>query len=346
MTSKTNKILLGVLVVQIGVFAAVNMMRRDEPIANKPLKLFDGVSAEKIDSITITDENKKSVEIKRQGANWVLASGGDFPVKKEKADEFVGKLIGLSSSEIVSENPGHHHALEVSQEKFRRKILFHAGETQYQALWGSSPGFKTLHVRLGDEKGVHLVHDINTSDASTIASDWVATELFKVEDEKLVEFRLKSAEGEIHLVKENDIWKAVNNPLELEQSEVKTLFSSNNTFTLREPVGKTVEEKFGLSNPTLTLTFVVEEKTPTEKKEGEQSATDASAPVVAERKTFTLTVGAKVDSDYYAKASTNDYVVKIGNWAVDNLSKKKLSDLKRKENKSQAPAPPLHTPPG
>ena len=63
-----------------------------------------------------------------------------------------------------------------------------------------------------------------------------------------------------------------------------------------------------------------------------------------------MKIGAKKDSEYYAKASTSKYVVLVGSWAAETFTNKKLADLKEEEKKDddkagdKAPAAPVPMP--
>jgi hypothetical protein len=345
--TRLNRWLLVALVLQVGVLAAVRILSRG-PAVVKPRKLFEGLDVAAVSRVRITGNDKKLVELEKRGSEWVLSSGGGYAVQGNKVSELLGKLSGLTAGEPVTTQADHQRALEVAADTFQREIrLERTGQKPLIFYLGTSAGLKDVHLRFADQNPVYLVKDISSWDAGTQASDWVATEYFKPERDKIVSLALENAEGKIELSKGTDgKWTLEGFPPEakLKDSEVDALLGSASSVTLQEPVGQTLEPRFGLDPPAATLVVVTEEKREAEKdkkgggaEKGEKKADKREAKVedapaaTSVRTTHTLRIGVKEGDSYYARSEASPFVVRIGSWSAEAFLKKKLADFEEKK---------------
>ncbi|MCC6746890.1 MAG: DUF4340 domain-containing protein [Deltaproteobacteria bacterium] len=323
--TRLNRFLVAALVLQGGALALVRLVGRGGA-AEPAVKLFEKLDPKQVASVRITDADKKVVELRRQGAEWVLASAGDYPVRPGKVAEFLGKLPGLLAGAPVASSEAHHRALEVAKDTFQREVALTGGGAPVRFYLGSSPAVRRVHLRRAGEDAVYAVRDLSAWDASAVAADWVDADYFKVERDKLVSVTLRNAHGTLTLRREGapggeaeegaaaaSRWTldGLEEGARVKSSEVDALLGALAQVTLQEPVGKHVLPAYGLTPPKGEALLVV--------REG------------GREKTHRLQVGAKEGEGHYAKSASSSFVVKVGTWTADAVLQKKAQDFQTKE---------------
>jgi len=338
--TKLNRALTVVLALQVGVLVAIRMSGGG-PSKPRLRKLFEKPQTQDVTRLRVAGADGKSVLLEKQAGKWVLASGGGYPALGNKVTELLGKLAGVQAGAPVTEKPDHHRALEVGKEGFQRELTIEPGPggKPLRLYLGSSSGIKDVHLRIDGQNAVYLVKDLTPWDAGTSAADWVTTDYFKADRDRIVELTLENAEGKLELKKgEGGKWTVAGlaEDATLKQTEIDSLLGAASTVNLQEPVGRAVEAKHGLEKPLATLTLALEEKKADEKaeeKKAEEKKAEEKAP--SPRTTLVLKVGAKEGDAYYAKSESSPYVVKVGAWTVEPLLKKKAADLEEKKEEKK-----------
>ena len=381
--NRMNKILAMLFGLQLVILIATRLGSSGE-VQVKPQKLLGAVKSSDVTKIEIIDDQKKSAVLQREAGSsdgWVLQSGADYPVKKARVEDLLGKLTNLTAAAPVAEASTHHRALEVSAERFQRKMTLSFKEGKPRTYYlGSSPAIKQVHFRRDGEKKVYAASELSTWDIATSAATWVETSYFKVEKEHVVELSLQNAEGEIKLTKADGGWRlaGLKAGQKLDASSVDSFLGSVTSIALQEPVSKAVGATGGLAEAVATLTVVTEKAAepkgePKASEDGDangkaaggvaqppkagdsgtqiaakadvKSAEGEGAPKV--RKTYRLRVGKKQGEDYLAKSDGSSFVVTIGSWAAEPLLKKKVADFVEKPSAAKAKSPTgMPGPPG
>ena len=355
--TKLNRYLVIALVLQLLVLGLSRISSKG-PSVTKPRKIFDKLDVEKVTWLRIEQPKKGEdkgtpdvVELAKQDGRWVLVSGGGYPAKKDKITELLGKLSGLAAGPAVTTKAEHYRKLEVADDEHQRKVAFKTEDGKmHRFLLGSSPGIKNVHVRMSGEKAVYLASELTAWDASAVASDWVESDYFKVDKDRVVAVTLKNASGEIKLAKADGTWTAEGMPdgATLKQTEIDSLLGTASAVALKAPVGREQKPEEGLApdRASAVLTVVVEEKKDAKK----EPAAGQPVEVPPARVTHTLTVGAKAKDDYFVKSGGSEFVVKAASWAVDPLVNKKPADLwetkEQKEEREKKDKEAKDTPPG
>jgi|GEM_PF-1982959 hypothetical protein len=340
MQTKLNRILVLLLFVQLGLFAATRLYPEDAT-PNKATPLFSStLKAEQVSNITVEDDKGKKVELSIVDGSWVVKSAGNYATKKDKVKDLVAKVLGISVRQPAASKSVYHHKLEVAADKFQRKVTLQPRSGKAVTfLLGSSAGLKRVHLRRVDQQETYAVGDLTSWEFGAEARDWIDTQYFKLDRNNVVEISLTNAEGTLSLTK-NAMGKWALNDLpedkELNEAEVDSLLSSIAFLHLAEPVGKQPKSIYGLSAPTAVLKIV------TEKGQGEtgekanaktQAAASTSQPSPREkvRITDTLAIGAESAGSYYVKSSTSEFIVRISASNIGDLVKKKRDAFLQKE---------------
>lgn len=326
--TKMNKILVGLLVLQVVLI--MGMRFGSEPTLDySNTKVLPGLDADAVTSVEVFGPPKTGdgptqnhVVIAKKNGAWGVATADDFPVDATKVKELTEKLAGLTSRTRVLDSETYHEKLEVAPDKFQRKIVLDAGGQKTTLYVGSSASFKNTHVRVDGQKEVYLVNDLSTSDIGDRAWHWVEREYLKFDKANVWSVNVKNAKGEITLEKNpvDSTWAALGITQALDTTKVDDLVRKASTINLEAPVAKAVKPEFGLDAPLATVTLVTGTSTIT-----------GMPPQKTD--TVTVKIGKKVEADnqYYVKASTSEYVVKVQAYAVDPLVNNGKDALIKKE---------------
>jgi hypothetical protein len=156
----------GLLIVQLIIVALVLWnQNRAEGAAGKLLDLDAG----SVDRIVIADASTK-IELVRRDGSWSVAGA---PADAAKVDKLVNDFTGFESAWPVATTAASAGRFEVTEEKFQRRLTFHAGEkVAGDVLLGTSPGFQRVHARKVGSDSIYAVNFSNFQ-ASTKAEDWL-----------------------------------------------------------------------------------------------------------------------------------------------------------------------------
>ena len=198
--NRLSNILLLALAVQLLLVAAVFWPRSDigEAAANQLLLELDGNA---IDRITIGG-NDTSLLLSRTENGWSLPDYHSLPVDNQKMGAVLDDLPALQRGWPVANSSGARERFEVSEESFQRQVSWYGGEEELGRVYiGTSPGFRKVHARVGEEDPVFAV-TFNTFDLPLQGADWLDKTLLQVTD-------VRAVTGlDYQLRRESDSWQS------------------------------------------------------------------------------------------------------------------------------------------
>lgn len=323
--NKTNQILAVLFLVQVLLLMGMRLTGGDEAVNNAPVKVFETLEASKITKVEIKGELKDdpngppqtSVTLTKEGATWGIGSADNFPADQDKVTEFLEKLTKLKSRGAVLTRAVNHKKVEVADDRYQRKItLVHDGKEETFFL-GSSPSFKTVHLRKAGGDDVVQVTDLTAWEAGARAWDWVDRTYLKIPEKDVYGVRIQNKSGTIELSRSAEgEWIAQGVTGALKKSAVDDLVRKASTMNLEEPVGKTEKPEQGFDAPLATVTLTT-------------GTSSISGKMPDAMRTEVIKVGAKMDKEarYLVKASSSSYVVQVAAWAIEPLVTKTNKDL-------------------
>lgn len=279
------------------------------PVGSKPLLALkvDEVTALEIASKPLDDADPEAVRFERKDDGWVVATAGNFPAKTDKVEEVLGKILGLKVQKPIATSKANHNALRVGTRDYDKTVKIEAGGGAHELVMGSAKG-SAIHVRKKTEDAVHYARGLTTWALSDQVSGYVDTAYVEVPADELVEVHLKNQHGQLSLVKDADgDWTLDPAPpgVPLKTTELRTFAAKAAKLTLSDPVGKTIDEAYGLGEKAVVVRLVREAKA-----EGEEEP---------ERSETSYRLGVEEDGKVYAKAASSEYVVKVSKWSVEKL---------------------------
>ncbi len=299
--SRLNQVLVGLLVVQLVLAAAVFWPRPAGGEVGAPL--FPGLEAEQVVALTITGNDDQSVRLARTEGRWVLPEAGDYPVQEEKVPSLLQAIVGLEAERRVTQTSGSHARLQVAGDEFNRRVEMELADgTQHVLYLGSSPSFQAVHVRAEGQDDVYLSSALSAEDAGTGATAWVDPTYFSAPVEEAVSLTLENANGTFHFVKEGEEWTmdGLAGEDSFDASRFQTVLNWATSVSMLAPLGREERPEFGMDAPAAVVAI--------------ETGGDAA-------KTYVLTVGAQdpEDNSYVVKSSESPYYVRVSEFTVNDL---------------------------
>ena len=320
--TRANRILAGLLVVQLVVAALVFLPRTIKSGPQEAGPLFPGLEAGQVVSLTVADGEGNSVHLARRGIDWVFADADDFPTREGSVPELLDKIVALKTDRLVTETAGSHKRLKVADDEFERRVDLELEDgTRLRLYVGSSPSFGVAHVRADGQNEVYLASDLSAQDVWADASAWAERIFFTVPRDDVEAMTLENGHGRLEFRREGEEWnmKGLEEGEVLNQVRVGTLLSRVTSVTLLEPLGKEARAEYGLDEPS------------------------AVVHLQTGAKTCTLTIGAPdaEGSSYVFHTSESPYYVRVNGYSVQDLVDWKREDFLQQPTPAPTPLPGL-----
>ena len=301
--NRTNQILAGILILQLALAAFIFWPGSDATATAAPL--YAGTTIDDIQSITVS-ENEQSIKVVRSGDGWVLPEAEDFPVTAVQASDVISKVLTVDTRRLVASNPTSHSRLEVTADKFVRRVDLETKTGETLTLYvGSAPSARSTNVRRGDSDNVYLSNSLSATDLRTDYASWVDTTYLAIPETDVQALTIENAQAKLQFTRPTtDTWTLSDLATGeiFNQNNLTSMLSRLSSFTMIRPLGKTEKPDYGMATPSATLTIV-------------------SQPAGGEAKSTTLTIGQIISGtqNYVAKSSDSDYYVEVASFSVDNM---------------------------
>ncbi|MCA9553866.1 MAG: DUF4340 domain-containing protein [Myxococcales bacterium] len=324
-----NKILAGLMVAQLALVVGVELRNTDQAMTMKTVTVLEGLDPAQVDKLAIWGPPKRgdgptqeSVVLAKVNGAWTIDGADGFPADDAKVKDLLDRLKELTSRTVVLEGSKYHDKLEVSPEKFQRKVVITAGGKDRTLYVGTSPSFKNTHVRLDGSDQVLLVNEFGPNDLGSRAWHWVDRKFLDIPADDVWAIQIQNAQGSLQLEKDpaTKAWAVLGLTEPLNTATVEDLVRKARTLNLETPAGKTSKPEYGLDAPLATVTLTT------------GTSTVAGAPPPTTEKVV-VQVGKKLDAEnqYFVKTSKSDYVVRVAAWGLDPLVTKGMKDLIKKD---------------
>ena len=272
--------------------------------------LFADRTIEDLIELRLVDLDGESMNLAKQGDDWAISDADNFPVSIDKVNPLITKLLALKTDRIVATTDNSHTRLEVSSEKYKRKIdVVWSDDTIDTLLLGNSSGAGAMHFRLISKDEVYLTSALTAWDANTTPSRYIDTQYFVVDKEKIDSIELKNRSGKFVLERSNDKWlyEGLKEGEIFDQSSMDTFLVQVSSIRMASPLGKTFSESYGLNNPQAELSVFT-------KNEGKLTE-------------HSLVVGSQSGDNYVVSASTSEYYALVSAYNGNNLVENTHSDF-------------------
>ncbi len=336
--NKANKILAVILAIQLvllGVRAVWPDSSSESSAASGPLLAnFDPST---VTQVKVTDDQGKTITVKKVDGQWILPDYGDYPVTASRVEVLLSGIKSLTTDRLISQSKTSFRRLQVSDDQFVRLIEFDADSGSHKLYLGKTGGGGTEHVRLDDQTQVYLTSGLSSQDAGTAASGWIDTLYFSKPADQVVSLELQNAQGDFVFTKTGDVWSSevVQAGEALNQDNLTQLLDYATSLRMSAPIGKELKDEFGLSAPQATVTIKVMEAVETAEPADAStlSGTPTADPLTPtatpqmEEHEYSFQIGAELTDSVVIKASTSDYYIYVPKATSDRFTTKARGDF-------------------
>lgn len=281
---------LVVLILQVGLIVLLTAQEnRYEPyVPNIAVVEFEKAQ---IDTITLSGEDNKTIELAKNGDTWLITGDPSIPAASEIVDGFLTQLADAKRGLAVATTKDAAERFKVSENNYISKlILQQKGESIGEIYFGSSAGYKQLHTRTAGSDEVITV-PLGSHEVSTDMSQWIDKDIFQVDKEKIEKITFRKIELRIDGAK----WKGISDDAEKEDL----------------PAGKDLAEKIASLSVTGKSTAGLDE----------QVSEVTLNTVDTEGNTLTWDFYKEGESGYAVKRSDLPYRLIVSSWQIDEIKK-------------------------
>ena len=315
-----NKILAGLLVLQVVVLVAVFWPRESDADGGK---LFPGLEAVNVTAVTISDLEGKSIRLARTPFGCVLQEADDYPCQENRLPDFLTRVEDITKTSLVAETKASHARLKVASDDFERLIELDTAEGERHRFYlGTSPRTGSGHVRVDGQDMVYLAPALSAAVAPVDAGFWVDSAYVKVNADQVTSFTLDNSQGVFRLMKNDEKgWVVADGKDDraLDQEKATALVGKVASLRLLRPLGKEELGSYGLGEPVSKVTI------------GTQAGDGNGEETV-------IRIGAKFEDEaaFVVKSSKSSYYVLAAEVAIADFIEQGLESLLAAEEGSKA----------
>jgi hypothetical protein len=207
-----------------------------------------------INRLVIKDATEQ-LELKKPGNEWLLPAANQLPADAQKIDELLTKLDLVKLAWPVTNTTSSHERFAVAETKYQRHVEYYQGDKKLGDFYlGSSPGFKTIHLRKGGDTKVYAV-ELNQFDFSANKNDWLSKTLLSTNNIVAI----KNAHYDLR--KSNNQWLFSNSDLKPDTQKVDAMVTALQNLQALElvadtPKGETANVSINSDQGELQYAFV------------------------------------------------------------------------------------------
>lgn len=255
MFNRFNQGLLAILAAQLLLVAVVqgNVLWTDDGIDTEPLLAFE---RERVTELRIDDhsgDTERSLTLVRQDGRWWLERGGErYPASQATVDTVLGPLAEARLTWPVADSTAAAERFETANDNYQRRLaLVTDGGDEQHLYFGTSPGYRQVHVRRGDQADVHAI-PLNAVDLNAKADAWLDRGLLQVDLEPVTEVAL----GDRTVQRREDGWQLVDEADgNLDQAAWQDWVRRWSTLTVSGWVDEELATQLAEADPELTVEF-------------------------------------------------------------------------------------------
>ena len=207
--TRLNQLLSGLFALQVMVAAGIYFGSQPAPAEKLQTALLQAERSQ-VDHITVENGNGKQAVLTKVNGRWQLPEYYLLPAKQSKIEQVLANLASTKTGWPVTTTASSQDRFKVSENDFQSRITLAQGDKKLQQLYlGSSPGFRQLHARRGEEEEVYSVK-LHAHDFPVDADKWLDRTLIQAKGDITVlegpdfvlnkqdgEWKLAEAEGEL-----------------------------------------------------------------------------------------------------------------------------------------------------
>lgn len=302
--NRRNGILSIALLAQVILIVLLASLRATaSTVPGKPI--FNAIKSTDIIQVTLQDATGKTVDLTKNGANWVMPQAGNYPVDATKISAFLDKVLKIQTGRLIAQTQASYARLQVADDQFAQKVQFRLADgASHVLLIGTSPSAGSVHVRADGAKEVYLVDGLTSSDAAPDAVNWINPTFIAMLPDQVTAVDITNANGSFSFTKDvSNTWqmKGLIDGETFDSAKLTSMVGQVSPLSLIRPLGQSLKPEYGLTPPAATITLTLQ-----------PTATVSIKPVV-------IQVGAKdnTENSYTAASNESPYYVRVSSYTLD-----------------------------
>jgi hypothetical protein len=324
--NRTQLYLAGLLLVQVVLILVFRSPFSGASAGYESRPLVPALDAITPGQVEILGRDDASIRLTRRDGAWRVDDLDGFPADGQKIEELLDSLREIRVRRPVVSSTRYHASFKVAEDDHEARVRLwdeSEGGPEVDIIVGSSPNFRTSHVRLAEEDAVYEARGVSPYDLRPAADAWIARDLVDVDESRVVGLALTNEAGTFQLSKQEGIW-TVGSPggdaeAELDQGKVDSLVRQAADIRLSDGTGPVDEVAHGLAEPSATLVLRVRDAA---------AGPGEEAPI----RELTVRIGGRPEDDESRRYITRDgfgFTGTIWESSVRRLLEETLADLHR-----------------
>jgi hypothetical protein len=347
--NKFNRILSLILIVQVALGVVIYWPHSESKSTGATL-LAD-FNPDKVTTVRITDSNNRLLVLSKDSAagNWVLSDYGNYVIQAGRVETLLENLKDVRTNRLITQSSTSHRRLKVSPDDFVRMVeVEQADGPTYKLYVGNAQSGSASYVRLDGQDNVYMTSNLTDQDVTTQVSRWIDTLYVNLPLDQATNLTLQNANGTFEFVSSGGTWvmTGLSEDEIFNQDAFTALLTVTTSLRMTSPIGKDVQDSFGMNAPQATVTLRVLEPEATSSTasslstdlSGTTTPVPTATPQMVEKE-YTILIGATLDDGVVAKASNSDYYVYISPVTADNFITKTRENFITPPEATATPTP-------
>ncbi len=319
--NRTQLMLGGLLLVQIVLILILYSPFSGATAGIESRPLLPALEAVTPSRLEIQGADDGVLTLLKQAGEWRVDDLDGFPADGQKVDDLLRDLEQLTVRRPVVSSDRYHAAFKVTEDEHEARIRLWeeaADEPDVDLIVGSSPNFRSSHVRVAGDDAVYEVRGLSPYDVRPDSASWIDKNLVDADEARVVGLKLTNESGSFELEKQDGVWKVISPAAsadrELDAGKAQALIRALSSIRLSDGAGPLDEAAHGLAPPAATLVLRL---APDEGQEGAESE-------------LTVNVGGQVEdneSQRYITRSSFGFTGIVWESSVRQLLEKTLDEL-------------------
>ena len=260
---KSIKWLTSLLVLQL-ILTVMVYSKDGHDLSDAPEKLLPELEA--VDQLLIED-GVSTVRLQRQQDQWVLPDSDNLPANSSKITRLLEDFSDIQGGLPVATTAAAQTRLQVNESDFKRRMVFTADGTKLATLYvGTSPGLRQSHVRLADHDEI-VIAPVEVHELSAQPADWEDKRILQFSSDQVREMTVAG----LTLFRQTDgdegqsgVWQTedLTENEALDQHGIGALVSQLSTLYVAAYAGREADTSWGMDEPVLTLTLLLDDDKP------------------------------------------------------------------------------------
>ena len=258
--NRTQLMLGGLLLVQVVLILIFHSPFSGATSGVESRPLLPVLAAVTPSQLEIRGSDDDVLTLVRQGGEWRVDNLGGFPADGQKVDDLLEDLKQLTVRRPVVSSGRYHAAFKVSGDEYEARVLLWdepADDPQVDLIVGSSPNFRSSHVRLAGEDAVYEVRGLSPYDLRPDSANWIDKNFVDTDEARVIGLTLTNESGSFELEKQEGVWKVLSPATaagqELDADKADALIRALSSIRLSGGAGPVDEASHGLAQPAATL---------------------------------------------------------------------------------------------